>query len=168
MKKAVFVFLAALPVMAQQCVVGAVSFGVPAIGVTVATRSVGISVFASPAPMMVAVPAPVAYMPPPEPMIVAPEPVYVSQPAVVVQQPVVVPQVVYYVPSPVVYTPIFYSGCGRSSMRYAPIHYNRGPSYPQMRPMPMPGRPGFAGPGGQGRPQPGGHQGGPGGDRPRR
>ena len=154
MKKAVLVVLAALPVMAQQCVVGSVSFGVPAIGVTVVTRSVGVSVFASPAPMMVAVPAPVAYMPPPEPMIVTPQPVYVSQPVMVVQQPVVVPQVVYYVPSPVVYTPIFYSGCGHSSMRYAPIHYSRGPSYSHMRPAPMPSHPGFSGHGGQG------HQGG--------
>lgn len=160
MKKAVFVLLAAMPVMAQQCVVGSVSFGVPAIGVTVATRSVGVSVFASPAPMMVAVPAPVAYMPPPEPVIVTPQPVYVSQP-VIVQQPVYVPQVVY-VPSPVVYTPVFYSGCGHSSMRYAPIHYGRRTSY--SHPRPMQSRPGVAGPGGQGRPH--GPQGGPGGGRP--
>jgi len=163
MKKAVFVFLAALPVMAQQCVVGSVSFGVPAIGVTVATRSVGVSIFATPAPVAV-VPAPVAYIPPPEPVMVVPQPVYVSQP-VIVQQPVIVPQVVY-VPSPIVYTPVFYSGCGHSSLRYAPIHYGRGPSYPHVRPAPMPSHPGFAGPGGQGRPQAGGPQGGPGGGRP--
>lgn len=164
MKKSVFVLLAALPIMAQQCVVGSVSFGVPAIGVTVMSRHVGVSVFAGSVPVAV-VPSPVAYIPPQEPMMVVQQPVYADQ-SVVYAQPVVVPQpVYYYVPSPVVYAPVFYTGCGHSSMRYAPIHYGRGPSYPsyqQPRPAPMPSpRPGF---GGSGRPV-GRPQGGPGGGR---